>query len=152
MTQRPAEPILSEAKDSCSAYHDEVLEMFLFFFQAEDGIRDLTVTGVQTCALPICSARSSALTRVMCSASTARTKRSRKRRRSEAGPLNKPSMAGTSQTTRRWSAKADADATGSRSTRHLRAMTASSPAGGSIPVPKVASPSVPSTSADTAHD
>src|SRR2546430_9916060 len=26
-----------------------------FFFQAEDGIRDLTVTGVQTCALPICS-------------------------------------------------------------------------------------------------
>src|SRR2546430_5902454 len=27
-----------------------------FFFQAEDGIRDLTVTGVQTCALPISSA------------------------------------------------------------------------------------------------
>src|SRR2546430_7802883 len=27
---------------------------FFFFFQAEDGIRDLTVTGVQTCALPIC--------------------------------------------------------------------------------------------------
>src|SRR2546430_1938613 len=27
---------------------------FVFFFQAEDGIRDLTVTGVQTCALPIC--------------------------------------------------------------------------------------------------
>src|SRR5688572_31871575 len=26
----------------------------IFFFQAEDGIRDLTVTGVQTCALPIC--------------------------------------------------------------------------------------------------
>src|SRR2546430_12421969 len=26
----------------------------VFFFQAEDGIRDLTVTGVQTCALPIC--------------------------------------------------------------------------------------------------
>src|SRR2546430_577624 len=26
-----------------------------FFFQAEDGIRDLTVTGVQTCALPISS-------------------------------------------------------------------------------------------------
>src|SRR5205085_6613488 len=25
------------------------------FFQAEDGIRDLTVTGVQTCALPICA-------------------------------------------------------------------------------------------------
>src|SRR5256886_9183310 len=28
-----------------------------FFFQAEDGIRDLTVTGVQTCALPIFEAR-----------------------------------------------------------------------------------------------
>src|SRR2546430_11181500 len=27
--------------------------LFFFFFQAEDGIRDLTVTGVQTCALPI---------------------------------------------------------------------------------------------------
>src|SRR3712207_8404660 len=26
-----------------------------FFFQAEDGIRDIGVTGVQTCALPICS-------------------------------------------------------------------------------------------------
>src|SRR3990167_10227893 len=26
---------------------------FFFFFQEEDGIRDLTVTGVQTCALPI---------------------------------------------------------------------------------------------------
>src|SRR2546430_11091795 len=28
-------------------------EKLFFFFQAEDGIRDLTVTGVQTCALPI---------------------------------------------------------------------------------------------------
>src|SRR2546422_2842828 len=26
----------------------------MFFFQAEDGIRDVAVTGVQTCALPIC--------------------------------------------------------------------------------------------------
>src|SRR5256884_4163787 len=26
----------------------------VFFFQAEDGIRDVAVTGVQTCALPIC--------------------------------------------------------------------------------------------------
>src|SRR2546430_10100462 len=33
-------------------YKDHI-ESF-FFFQAEDGIRDLTVTGVQTCALPIC--------------------------------------------------------------------------------------------------
>src|SRR6266705_7045458 len=29
---------------------------FFFFFQAEDGIRDRTVTGVQTCALPIFAA------------------------------------------------------------------------------------------------
>src|SRR5256885_12317306 len=28
--------------------------MSLLFFQAEDGIRDYKVTGVQTCALPIC--------------------------------------------------------------------------------------------------
>src|SRR5207247_7196066 len=28
-----------------------------FFFQAEDGIRDPLVTGVQTCALPICNFR-----------------------------------------------------------------------------------------------
>src|SRR5262249_59923031 len=27
--------------------------MYVFFFQAEDGIRDWSVTGVQTCALPI---------------------------------------------------------------------------------------------------
>src|SRR5207248_5066819 len=30
-----------------------VYVLFFFFFQAEDGIRDRTVTGVQTCALPI---------------------------------------------------------------------------------------------------
>src|SRR5438046_3371303 len=32
-----------------------LLFVFFFFFQAEDGIRDWSVTGVQTCALPICS-------------------------------------------------------------------------------------------------
>src|SRR5256886_3174290 len=35
----------------CMVLGDECV----FFFQAEDGIRDLTVTGVQTCALPISS-------------------------------------------------------------------------------------------------
>src|SRR2546425_6724511 len=30
--------------------------MCFFFFQAEDGIRDKLVTGVQTCAIPICGA------------------------------------------------------------------------------------------------
>src|SRR2546427_11555718 len=34
-------------------YYLFFLFFFFFFFQAEDGIRDLTVTGVQTCALPI---------------------------------------------------------------------------------------------------
>src|SRR2546430_6812270 len=32
---------------------DSRVVVWFFFFQAEDGIRDLTVTGVQTCALPI---------------------------------------------------------------------------------------------------
>src|SRR5437879_6982466 len=34
-----------------------ILETVFFFFQAEDGIRDTSVTGVQTCALPIWSRR-----------------------------------------------------------------------------------------------
>src|SRR2546422_7413344 len=36
---------------------------FFFFFQAEDGIRDVAVTGVQTCALPISEVVSDARTR-----------------------------------------------------------------------------------------
>src|SRR2546425_1851057 len=32
---------------------DQSVCVFFFFFQAEDGIRDKLVTGVQTCALPI---------------------------------------------------------------------------------------------------
>src|SRR5256886_3471473 len=42
----PALQGLRDLTDAVSLYD-------LFFFQAEDGIRDLTVTGVQTCALPI---------------------------------------------------------------------------------------------------
>src|SRR3712207_1704334 len=34
-------------------YYSGVLFFIFFFFQAEDGIRDIGVTGVQTCALPI---------------------------------------------------------------------------------------------------
>src|SRR5256886_13622621 len=47
----------------CSNYYEIKLymlrstEFLFFFFQAEDGIRDLTVTGVQTCALPIYAAQ-----------------------------------------------------------------------------------------------
>src|SRR5438552_5608102 len=40
---------------------------FFFFFQAEDGIRDDLVTGVQTCALPISARRASA---AICASST----------------------------------------------------------------------------------
>src|SRR2546430_10025395 len=40
-----------------SSYSKEVDCVEFFFFQAEDGIRDLTVTGVQTCALPISAPR-----------------------------------------------------------------------------------------------
>src|SRR3712207_8843477 len=42
--------------DACATTHSQsVLLVFFFFFQAEDGIRDIGVTGVQTCALPIFS-------------------------------------------------------------------------------------------------
>src|SRR5687768_9161385 len=34
-------------------FSDELMGTLIFFFQAEDGIRDVAVTGVQTCALPI---------------------------------------------------------------------------------------------------
>src|SRR5574340_1528222 len=37
----------------------DILRFLFFFFQAEDGIRDLLVTGVQTCALPIWQVQSS---------------------------------------------------------------------------------------------
>src|SRR2546426_6006845 len=40
--------------------HTVVLSLLFFFFQAEDGIRDYKVTGVQTCALPICASPSDA--------------------------------------------------------------------------------------------
>src|SRR5256885_6084433 len=38
---------------SIDVIEDQARQLFLFFFQAEDGIRDYKVTGVQTCALPI---------------------------------------------------------------------------------------------------
>src|SRR5262249_56716499 len=34
---------------------ESCVDVSFFFFQAEDGIRDWSVTGVQTCALPICA-------------------------------------------------------------------------------------------------
>src|SRR5688572_32726682 len=52
-------PLVYERSSNVSSYsavydcHYETKFFYYFFFQAEDGIRDLTVTGVQTCALPI---------------------------------------------------------------------------------------------------
>src|SRR5205807_2901804 len=41
-------------KSMCSVCSEPICTIFFFFFfQAEDGIRDYKVTGVQTCALPI---------------------------------------------------------------------------------------------------
>src|SRR5687768_8309858 len=52
-------------------------QVAVFFFQAEDGIRDVAVTGVQTCALPI-SARAASSSRSPCSAARARRRSPRK--------------------------------------------------------------------------
>src|SRR5215475_3086375 len=46
-----------------------VVFFFFFFFQAEDGIRDFHVTGVQTCALPISTSRSTRQRRAAATAS-----------------------------------------------------------------------------------
>src|SRR5256886_11057990 len=45
----PGPPVL----DAFYSHQLTFVSYLFFFFQAEDGIRDLTVTGVQTCALPI---------------------------------------------------------------------------------------------------
>src|SRR2546430_8409125 len=44
---------VKDREKGCSCLISLCSDVFFFFFQAEDGIRDLTVTGVQTCALPI---------------------------------------------------------------------------------------------------
>src|SRR2546429_5384847 len=45
--------ILASCEETvCAGVH--IRTRTFFFFQAEDGIRDVAVTGVQTCALPIC--------------------------------------------------------------------------------------------------
>src|SRR5947209_12292636 len=46
--------LLSYCMLTCSLFYLYIfIVFFFFFFQAEDGIRDIGVTGVQTCALPI---------------------------------------------------------------------------------------------------
>src|SRR2546421_5650419 len=47
-------PVMVIGRASCTFAHSASHCWSFFFFQAEDGIRDLIVTGVQTCALPIC--------------------------------------------------------------------------------------------------
>src|SRR2546429_6071907 len=47
--------ITSSVRYTLQAYSS--VFVFFFFFQAEDGIRDVAVTGVQTCALPISRVR-----------------------------------------------------------------------------------------------
>src|SRR5258707_6574366 len=44
---------------------DDLVLLVFFFFQAEDGIRDIGVTGVQTCALPISASASTPINSVM---------------------------------------------------------------------------------------
>src|SRR5690625_5632011 len=60
-----------------------LLIKLIFYFQAEDGIRDGHVTGVKTCALPICVRRGRVLTAHTRSAHRRSGRRSRRRRRSE---------------------------------------------------------------------
>src|SRR5699024_12042320 len=47
--------VCTSSFDSLFLQADAVMRQSDFFFQAEDGIRDRNVTGVQTCALPISS-------------------------------------------------------------------------------------------------
>src|SRR5256885_5256184 len=45
---------IASRNGGCMGYRRTAILLILFFFQAEDGIRYYKVTGVQTCALPIC--------------------------------------------------------------------------------------------------
>src|SRR3712207_8715108 len=45
--------VILRDKTDCEKWYVEEFNICVFFFQAEDGIRDIGVTGVQTCALPI---------------------------------------------------------------------------------------------------
>src|SRR2546430_1913919 len=54
-TTSPQSACTPRSRPLCAHTH-----LSFFFFQAEDGIRDLTVTGVQTCALPISGLRAAA--------------------------------------------------------------------------------------------
>src|SRR5256885_11501587 len=58
LTGAPAASVCDTAQTRNILYKDAAMRwVIVFFFQAEDGIRDYKVTGVQTCALPISTAR-----------------------------------------------------------------------------------------------
>src|SRR6266568_1130677 len=67
--------------------------MFFFFFQAEDGIRDGTVTGVQTCALPIWSWSTDTWTCTATAPTPRRPIRTGSRARSASSPTSTASAA-----------------------------------------------------------
>src|SRR5467141_4260910 len=76
-------------------------DCFFFFFQAEYGIRDSSVTGVQTCALPISRGRAKVLAGVGSNATAATIERARAARAAGADAVlvvapyyNKPTQAG----------------------------------------------------------
>src|SRR5256885_5002970 len=56
-------PWMLDELDTSLIVRSDALPEVYFFFQAEDGIRDYKVTGVQTCALPICGVDPQLLTR-----------------------------------------------------------------------------------------
>src|SRR5438128_12582056 len=60
-------------------YFSLYILFFFFFFQAEDGIRDATVTGVQTCALPISSSTAPTCAPDTCTRCAGRGCRTRRR-------------------------------------------------------------------------
>src|SRR5438270_3944958 len=89
---------------------------YFFFFQAEDGIRDLTVTGVQTCALPI--AADGPATRISTPSVANASLRSAKRSSADAGlgdgtaAVREASAAAASGATRAVVASSGADRAG----------------------------------------
>src|SRR2546422_8145035 len=75
--------------------------IYFFFFQAEDGIRDVAVTGVQTCALPISSSAPGRTCRTACRWSGWRpTTRSRPTSSAAKGPVSPTSMDTATSTSR----------------------------------------------------
>src|SRR5207248_6238220 len=82
--------------------------VFFFFFQAEDGIRDRTVTGVQTCALPISVSRT-------CSVSHATSTR-----RCSTCSRRRPSRRTNRERTRLWATCTGRNATSTRRGRNTR--------------------------------